>query len=78
MTSDVGGRSVGSGVGITSFGTPVTGSGGGASVAGASATAEAAEDSIVQFMWQPLTEISYPRSPFLPRLRWVDRELLCC
>ena len=48
MTSGVGVRSLGSGVGVTSFGTPVF-FGGGASVASASATAEAPEDSIVEY-----------------------------
>ena len=64
MTSGVGGQSLGSGVGVTSFGTPVSFVGG-ASVASASATAEAPEDSIVQFMWQPLPKISYPRVTLL-------------
>ena len=65
MTSDVGGRSVGSVVSVTSFGAPVTGSWGGASVASASTTTDPPEDGIVQFMWQPLTEMSYPRVTLL-------------
>ena len=63
-TSGVWGRSLGSGVGVTSFGTPVTGIGGGASVASAFAIPKP-EDGIVQFMWQPLTEMSYPRVTLL-------------
>ena len=39
---------------------PVGGAGG-----GASATAQPAEDSIVQFMWQPLTDMSYPKVTLL-------------
>ena len=65
MTSGVGGQSLGSGVGVTTFGAPVTGSGGGASVASASTIAEPPKDSIVQFMWRPLTEMSYPRVTLL-------------
>ena len=53
------------GGGVTSVGTPATGSGDGASMASASATAEPPEDGIVQFMWQPLTEMSYPRVTLL-------------
>jgi len=52
-------------VGVTSFGTPVTGIGGGASVASAFAIPKPPEDGIVQFMWQPLTEMSYPRVTLL-------------
>ena len=51
--------------GVTSVGTPATESGGGASVTSASASAEPPEDGIVQFMWQPLTEMSYPRVTLL-------------
>ena len=46
-------------------GTPVTGIGGGASVASASATAQPPDDGIVRFMWQPLTELSYPKVTLL-------------
>ena len=77
MTSGVGGRSAGSGVGVTSFGTPVTGIGGGASVASASAIAEPPKNSVVQFMWQPLTEMSYPRVTLLASFK-VGGSVGCC
>ena len=43
---------------------PVGGAGGGAG-GGVSATAQPPEDSIVQFMWQPLTDVSYPKVTLL-------------
>ena len=71
MTSAVGSEGVASNAltvgagGVASVGTPMTGSGGGASVASASATAQPPDDGIVQFMWQPLTEMSYPKVTLL-------------
>ena len=42
----------------------------------ASATAQPAEDSIVQFMWQPLTDMTYPKVTLLASFK-VDGSVIC-
>ena len=56
--------------------TPVTGSGGVASIASASATAQLPKEAIVQFKWQPLTEMSYPKVTLLGSFK-VGGSIIC-
>ena len=55
---------------------PVGGAGGVAG-GGASATAQPPEDSIVQFMWQPLTDMSYPKVTLLASFK-VGGSVVSC